>query len=86
MAKSTKRPSCLSVDSLKIMNEKLQIINHIPEGFLSIKPKEITKLIDRPTLIHLKGEVNKPFFISILLHGNEFSGLIILQKILKGSR
>ena len=65
------------------MNEKLQIVNHIPEGFLDIKPREITRLIDRPTLIHLKGEKDRPFFISILLHGNEFSGLIILQKILK---
>ena len=64
-------------------NEKLKILNYIPEGFLDIKPKEITKLIDSPTLLHLKGEKDQPFFISILLHGNEYSGLIILQKILK---
>ena len=65
------------------MNEKLKIINHLPEGFLEIKPKEITRLIEGPTLIHLKGEKDEPFFISILLHGNEFSGLIVLQKVLK---
>ena len=47
-----------------------------------IKPKEITKLIDSPTLIHLRGKEDQPLFISILLHGNEFSGLFILQKIL----
>ena len=65
------------------MVEKLKIINRIPEDFLEIQPREITKLIESPTLIHLRGENNQPFFISILLHGNEFSGLIILKKILK---
>ena len=65
------------------MSETLKIIDHLPAGFLEIKPKEITKLIASPTLIHLKGEKDQPFFISILLHGNEFSGLIILQEILK---
>ena len=65
------------------MSETLKMRDHIPEGFLEIKPREITKLIDSPTLIHLRGEKDPPFFISILLHGNEFSGLIVLQKILK---
>lgn len=65
------------------MNEELKIINYIPEGFLEIKPREITKLIDSPTLIHLRGEKDQPFFISALLHGNEYSGLIILQEVLK---
>lgn len=65
------------------MSEKLKVIHHIPEGFIEVKPQEITKLIDSPTLLHLKGEKDKPFFISILLHGSEYSGLIILQKILK---
>ena len=31
----------------------------------------------------MKGEIEPPLFISLLLHGNEFSGLIILQEILK---
>lgn len=69
-----------------MINEKLKIIDHIPEGFLDIKPREITKIISSPTLLHLKGEKDQPFFISIILHGNEYSGLIILQKILKKYR
>ena len=64
------------------MNEKLKVINYVPEGFLEINPREITKLIDCPTLIHLRGEKDQPLFVSILLHGNEFSGLIIVQKVL----
>ena len=65
------------------MSESLKIIQHIPEDFLDIKPREITKLISSPTIIQLKGEIEPPLFISLLLHGNEFSGLIILQEILK---
>ena len=65
------------------MNEHLKIIRKIPDGLLDIKPYEITKIIDRPTLIHLKGKKDQPLFISVLVHGNEFSGFIILQKILK---
>ena len=58
-------------------------LNDIPNGFFNTTPKEITKIIKGPTIIHLKGKNKKPLFISILLHGNEFSSLIILQKILK---
>lgn len=65
------------------MNEQLKIVRHIPEGFLNIKPQDITKLIGCPTIIHLKGKRDEPLFVSILLHGNEFSGLVILQNILK---
>jgi len=63
--------------------EILKIIDYIPKGFLEIKPKEITKLIDCPTLIHLRGKKEQPLFVSILLHGNEFSGLMIVQSVLK---
>ena len=65
------------------MSKNLKIIDYIPEGFLEIKPKKITKLIEGPSLLHLRGKKDKPFFISTLLHGNETSGLIILQKVLK---
>lgn len=68
------------------MNETLKIIQHIPEGFLNVKPREITELIPYPTIIRLKGETEPPLFMSLLLHGNEFSGLIILQEILKKFR
>ena len=68
------------------MDEKLQIIDHIPKGFWEAKPSEITTVIDSPTLIHLKGKEEPPFFVSILLHGNEYSGLMILQKVLKKYR
>ena len=65
------------------MNDKLKIIHNIPEGFLTVTPKEITKVIDSPSIIHLKGEKKAALFLSVLLHGNEISGLSILQRVLK---
>ena len=65
------------------MSVQLKISDCIPPGFLDVKPHEITEVMEHPSLIHLKGETGPPLFISILLHGNEFSGLLILQKILK---
>lgn len=65
------------------MNERVQIIKEIPPDFLNVRPNEITQIINRPTLLHLPGEKDAPLFISILLHGNEFSGLTIIQEILK---
>ena len=88
MGKSAKEPSGLSMEDLKygkfkIMKDQLKIIDSLPKGFLEIQPKEITKLLAGPALIHLKGEKEPPFFISVILHGNEYSGLLILQRILK---
>ena len=65
------------------MKSNLTILDHIPSAFLSISHREIKELFDTPTLIHLKGEKNSALFISILLHGNEYSGLQIMQEILK---
>ena len=65
------------------MKSNLTILDKIPSAFLSISHREIKDLFDTPTLIHLKGEKHPALFISILLHGNEFSGLQIMQDILK---
>ncbi|NNE63456.1 MAG: peptidase M14 [Gammaproteobacteria bacterium] len=36
-----------------------------------------------PTLIHLQGDKSLPLFVSILLHGNEYSGLKAVQAIIR---
>ena len=43
----------------------------------------VKKVFEQPTLIQLKGHKSPALFVSILLHGNEFSGLEIMQKIFK---
>ncbi len=64
------------------MND-LNILNELPDAFLDISYRDIKKVFDKPTLIHLKGDKGPALFVSILLHGNEFSGLEIMQEILK---
>ncbi|MCW8820581.1 MAG: M14 family metallopeptidase [Sulfurovum sp.] len=61
----------------------LTIRHDIPDAFLDISYRNIKKVFDTPTLIHLKGDKSPALFVSILLHGNEFSGLKIMQEILK---
>jgi hypothetical protein len=39
-----------------------------------------------PTLMHLRGRRPQPLFISILLHGNEYTGLLALQQLLRNYR
>ena len=62
---------------------KLNIIENYPEELLTINIQEIHNLFNEPTLIHLKGEKSDPLFLSTLLHGNETTSFIVLQKILQ---
>jgi hypothetical protein len=62
---------------------RLNIIHEIPERFLEINYREIKEIFECPTLIRLKGDKEPALFVSIMLHGNEFSGLQIMQEILK---
>jgi len=62
---------------------RLNLIQNLPKAFLDIKPDSIHELFDAPTLIKIAGDKSPPLFVSILLHGNEYSGLLIMQNILK---
>ncbi|UPT78590.1 M14 family metallopeptidase [Sulfurovum sp. XGS-02] len=62
---------------------RLNIVNDLPDAFLDISYRDIKKVFDRPTLVHLEGHKGPALFISIMLHGNEYSGLLIMQEILK---
>jgi succinylglutamate desuccinylase len=61
----------------------LKIIDHIPEGLLTCSATTLYQVLSQPTLIHLSGRRSAPLFVSVLLHGNETSGLYALQKLLK---
>ncbi|MFQ5646748.1 MAG: M14 family metallopeptidase [bacterium] len=60
----------------------LKIIDYIPEGFLSVGLEELPRILPNPTLIHLPGRRSRPLFVSVLLHGNEETGLLALQALL----
>ena len=64
---------------LPMLNE----ITELPAGFLDADHKDLLGLLSGPTLMHLKGDKPEPLFITTLLHGNEDTGLLALQMLLK---
>jgi succinylglutamate desuccinylase len=61
----------------------LVIKNSFPSELLECDATELYKYLSGPTLFHIAGESSEVLFISVLLHGNEHSGLIAVQEILK---
>jgi succinylglutamate desuccinylase len=61
----------------------LTIIPGVPQGLLDADARSLHEILDGPTLIELDGEKGAPLFLSGLMHGNEDSGLVAIQKILR---
>lgn len=64
----------------------LPILDTLPAGFLDCGARDLHVFLDGPTLIELPGEREPPLFVSILLHGNEDSGLGAVQRVLGSYR
>ena len=64
------------------MIENFDRLHGLPDGFFDISSAKIRSLFPNPTLIHLDGKDPNFLFISILLHGNEYTGLKVMQKVL----
>ena len=64
------------------MIESFDRLHGLPDGFFDITTANIRSLFPNPTLIQLDGKSKDFLFISILLHGNEYSGLRIMQQLL----
>lgn len=58
-------------------------LDYLPDGFLQVEATELHTILPGPTLIHLPGRRETPLFVSILLHGNEDTGLKAMQVVLK---
>lgn len=59
-------------------------IHTIPEGLLDIDDAQaLYTIMPRPTLMHLEGEKKAPLFVTVLLHGNEDTGLLAVQEVLR---
>ena len=61
----------------------LRFLTELPDGFVDLQVENITSLFPEPTLIYLQGDKPLPLFVSILLHGNEFSGLKAVQALIR---
>ena len=63
--------------------ELLTQFDSLPAGFLGCSAQDLHTIIPGPSLIHLPGRNSEPIFISVLLHGNETTGLTTVQNLLK---
>ncbi|MCB2061016.1 MAG: succinylglutamate desuccinylase/aspartoacylase family protein [Novosphingobium sp.] len=61
----------------------LQILDALPDGFLDCAPRDLHRLFPGPALIELPGRRESPLFVSVLLHGNEVSGLEAVQQVIR---
>lgn len=58
------------------------VYGKVPEGLLEVRPENLYRVVSTPTLIHLPGRLPNPLFVSVLLHGNETTGLHAVQRLL----
>jgi succinylglutamate desuccinylase len=68
------------------MGSLLHQYNELPDGLLTATPDEMADLLGGPSLFHLPGRRQQPLFVSLLLHGNETTGLLAMQELLKRYR
>lgn len=59
------------------------VFRSIPDGFLDCPPERLFEILPGPSLVDLPGREGHPLFLSVLLHGNEHSGLEAVQNILR---
>jgi len=57
-------------------------LNSLPNGLLNLTADQLYTKIDNHTLVHLKGKIERPVFISILQHGDEYTGWDALKDYL----
>lgn len=62
---------------------RLEVLHHIPNGFLDVDAARLHEVMQQPTLVHLAGRRSQPLFVCALLHGNEDVGLTALQRVLR---
>lgn len=61
----------------------LSVFDHIPAGLLDVPAHDLHSILPGPSLVHLPGRREQPLFVSILLHGNEDTGLRAVQAVLR---
>ncbi|MDN5935643.1 MAG: M14 family metallopeptidase [Nitrosospira sp.] len=62
---------------------KLTVLGSPPAGLLDMQARDLHSILTGPTLIHLPGRRPEPLFVSVLLHGNEDTGLKAVQAVLQ---
>jgi len=71
------------VGRLTVMGSLLREYHDLPPGLLTAEPTALAELLGGPSLIHLPGRREQPLFVSVLLHGNETTGVFAVQELLR---
>lgn len=64
----------------------LNFLDNVPDSFLVASARELNHTLQNPTLFDLPGRLCDPLFVSVLLHGNEDTGLSAIQDVLRRYR
>ena len=60
----------------------LTVLEAFPSDFAHVAARDLWRVLPGPTLVHLPGRRPEPFLVSVLLHGNEDTGLKAIQTLL----
>jgi succinylglutamate desuccinylase len=64
----------------------LTTLEQVPAPLYEAAVTSLADILGGPTLIHLPGRHAQPLFVSVLLHGNEVTGLHAIQQVLRKYR
>jgi len=64
----------------------LKELTDLPAGLLEARITDLQGLLGGPTLVHLPGRHPDPLFVTVLTHGNETTGFLALQTLLRDYR
>ena len=68
------------------MGSLLRQYHELPPALLDAEPRQLAEVLGGPALIHLPGRRQQPLFVSALLHGNETTGVLAIQELLRQFR
>ncbi|MEL0107929.1 MAG: M14 family metallopeptidase [Rhodospirillaceae bacterium] len=61
----------------------ITVLDRVPDRFLDVSARDLIHVLPSPTLFDLPGRLEAPLFVSVLLHGNEDTGLMAVQHVLR---
>lgn len=64
----------------------LDCFDHFPEAIVDAPAADLWKYLRGPSLFHISGRQSAPLFVSVLLHGNEDTGWLAVQSVLRQHR
>ena len=63
--------------------KRLTELESLPAGFLDAGVRDLHHILPPLSLLHLRGTSTETVLVSILLHGNETTGLTVVQQLLR---